>query len=183
MILEKEFGLLIFCTTFLWCGITAIMSSIPALLEAKYNFNTLQIGLLYIPYAVGGIAVRWTVGKLADRNFRRHGRRMGIKIQRNQQSKSQLQRVPFEKARLELTLPLVYFSCLCVLAYSWIMNYNVHVSSPLILLFFLGDTTIGVSNMCSTLIIDLHTSTPATALASVQVPHGGWGCCCRDAVD
>lgn len=169
VVLNKPVGVLILCSTVFYCGFMSVMSSIPALLEQKYNFNALEIGLCYIPFAVGGFAARWTVGFLADANFRRHARKAGIQLQHNQQTREQLEQIPLEKVRLELGVPLVYLSCLSLLGYSWVMNYDVHISAPLIMLFLLGNTIVGANNTFNTLMIDLHAYRPATAIAGMNM--------------
>lgn len=169
VVLNKPVGVLILCSTVFYCGFMSVMSSIPALLKQKYNFNALEIGLCYIPFAVGGFAARWTVGFLADANFRRHARKAGIQLQHNQQTREQLEQIPLEKVRLELGVPLVYLSCLFLLGYSWVMNYDVHISAPLIMLFLLGNTIVGANNTFSTLMIDLHAYRPATAIAGMNM--------------
>lgn len=169
VVLSKPVGLVILCNTFFYCGFMSIMSSIPSLLEQKFNYNALQIGLCYIPFAAGSFAARWTVGTLADWNFRRHGRKAGIEIKRNQQTRDQLRQIPLEKVRLQLTLPLVYLSCIFLLGYTWIMNYDVHIAGPLVMLFFLGNTVVGVNSTLAALLIDLHAYRPATAIAGMNM--------------
>ena len=169
VVLNKPVNLLVLSSTAIYCGFIAVMVSIPALLQRKYHFNSLQIGLCYLPFAVGGFAARWTIGSLADWNFRRHSRQVGIEVQRNQQTREQLLQTPLEKVRLQLVLPLVYLSCPIVLGYSWAMNYDVHISCLLVMLFLLGNSIVGMNNMLNTFLVDLHASRPATALAGMNM--------------
>ncbi|PLB45422.1 MFS general substrate transporter [Aspergillus steynii IBT 23096] len=161
----KAMGMLVLGGTLLFCGSIAVTSSIPALLERKYGFDSLRIGLCYLPYAAGGIAARWTMGTLMDWNFRRHGRKVGVEVQRNQQTAQQLREIPLERVRLQLTLPLVYLSSICMLGYGWIMNYDVHIAGPLVILFLLGNANTAVNNSLNALIVDLNAYQPATAVA------------------
>lgn len=169
VVLSRPVNLLVLSSTVIYCGFIAVMSSIPELLQRKYHFNSLQIGLCYLPFAAGGFAARWTVGSLADWNFRRHSRQVGIEVQRNQQTREQLLQIPLEKVRLQLVLPLVYLSCLVVLGYSWAMNYDVHIACLLVMLFLLGNTIVGMNNMLATLLFDLHASRPAAAMAGMNM--------------
>ncbi|KAF9886112.1 hypothetical protein FE257_012047 [Aspergillus nanangensis] len=165
---NKHIGLLILCSSLRFSGSMAVLSTLPALLERKYNYNALQVGLCYIPYAVGGLVTRWSVGTIADWNFRRHAHKNGVEIQQNKQSQRQLQQIPLEKARLQITIPMMYYSCVCILGYGWIMNYNVHVAGPLIILFLIGNSNSGVNNSLNMLVIDLHAQRPASALAAMN---------------
>lgn len=146
LIATKQFGFLIFFSTVIFAGSTAILSCIPYLFESKYNFNALQVGL----------ASRWTYGILTDRNFKRHGRLAGVEIVRNQQSKHMLLRIPLERACLEIILPLVYLWCVWMITYSWLMDQDIHMSAPLVVTFFLGNATAGSSNVLSMDIIRLR---------------------------
>jgi MFS family permease len=164
---HKPTGLLILVITLISCGSMSIFASIPALFGGYYGLNALEIGLCYIPFGVGGLAARWTIGIMVDRNFQRHSRELGLDLPRNQQAPEHLQDMPLEKARLQLTLPLVYASSAIVILYGWLMQARVHVSGPLVVLFFLGIVVTGTRNTLFSLIVDLHAGRPATATAGV----------------
>lgn len=167
IVMHRHVGLLVLCSTVRFSGSTAILSTLPALLERKYNYNPLQIGLCYLPYAAGGIVTRWTVGTVTDWNYRRHAQREGVEVCSNEQQ--DLRDIPIEKARLQITIPLMYLSSCSILAYGWVMRYDVHVAVPLVFLFLLGNTAAGVSNTLKMLMVDLHTSRPATATAAMNI--------------
>ncbi|PLB53510.1 MFS general substrate transporter [Aspergillus steynii IBT 23096] len=165
--LEKEAGSLILFTAVLDCGYSAILSSLPSLLETRYGYNSLQIGLCYFPYGLGALSCRWTVGKLADWNFRGHGRLAGQQIAGNIQPR--LQEIPVEKARLQIALPLVYASCAMIVIYSWVMNYNVHVAGPLVMLFFIALSVSGAITTLNALNVDCHADRAASTMAAINV--------------
>ncbi|KAH8432709.1 uncharacterized protein LDX57_010336 [Aspergillus melleus] len=166
IVMHRHIGILVLCSTVRFSGSIAILSTLPALLERNYHYNTLQIGLCYIPFAVGGIVTRWTVGTVTDWNYRRHAQRNDVEVRSNEQQ--ELREIPIEKARLQITIPLMYLSSCSVLAYGWTMSYNVHIAAPLITLFLLGNTDAGVTNTLKMLVMDLHTSRPATATAAMN---------------
>src|SRR6266487_6272722 len=83
--IQKGAGMILFFGAILYVGFFAVLGSLPSQLETKYHFNSLQIGLFYIPYGVSSMTSRWTVRTLLDWNFRRHARRLGIEIVKNQQ--------------------------------------------------------------------------------------------------
>lgn len=158
--LERETFAIILATTLLYCGYTAVLSTLPSQLEEKYGFNALQVGLCYIPYGVGSLSSRWTIGTLIDWNFRRFAKLHGVKIVENQQS--QLDSIPVEKARLQITIPLVYCSSVVIMGYGWVMNYRTNLAGPLVMLFFVSHLVAGASSVLTTLLIDLHAYRPAT---------------------
>ncbi|GAB1198019.1 hypothetical protein APSETT444_007325 [Aspergillus pseudonomiae] len=107
LVATKQLGFLILFSTVIFSGSMVVLSCIPSLFESKYDFNALQVGLAYVPFAAGGLAARWTSGTWTDRNFKRHGRLAGVEIVRNQQSKHTLLKIPLEKARIEIILPTI----------------------------------------------------------------------------
>lgn len=159
-------ALIIFAGMLILSGYMAILISIPSLFAANYGFNSLQIGLCYLPYAAGGLVARWTVGWLADGNFRRISARAGVILVHNRQTPHQLQLIPLERARLQLTLPLLYASVLLLALLGWLLKARVHIAVVLLLFFLLGITLTGVQNMLNMLLIDINGKRPATATAT-----------------
>ncbi|ESZ96885.1 MFS transporter [Sclerotinia borealis F-4128] len=162
--MQKETAAIITFTTLLFCGYTSVLSTLPSQLESKYHFNALQVGLCYIPYGAGSLTSRWTIGKLIDWNFRRHARKQGIEIVQNRQV--QLSLMPVEKARLQITLPVIYGAAAAVVGYGWTMNHQVNLAGPLVMLFFVSHLISGATSTLITLVIDCHVQRPATASAA-----------------
>jgi predicted MFS family arabinose efflux permease len=165
--LEKEVALLLLFGTLSFCSSMTVLSTLTILLERSYGLNPLQVGLCYLPYGCGVISVRWTAGRLVDRNFQRLALQAGVEVAHNQQTR--LEEVPLEKARLQFTLFFAYMSCIFITLYAWLMEREVHVAGPLIALFFVGNASGGVNSTLSTLLVDLHTKRPATIMSSLNL--------------
>ena len=161
---EKEADLILFFGALLSAGFLSVLSSLPSQLQEKYGFDALQVGLCFLPYGFGSMTSRWTVGTLVDRNFKRHAKRLGIEIVKNRQPK--LDNFPLEKARLQITMPLVYAGCVSITTYSWVMHYKTNLAGPLVTLFFTGHTVTGAFSSLNTLVVDSHKENPATAVAA-----------------
>ncbi|KAE8362424.1 putative MFS transporter [Aspergillus caelatus] len=161
---EKESTMILAFIAFLFCGYATVLSTLPAQLERKYGFNALQIGLCCLPYAFGSLTSRWTVGYLTDWNFRRHARRLDLKLVKNRQT--DLTDFPAEIARLQLTVPLVYLASGFIITYSWVMAHQTNLAGPLIMLCLAGHTMSGTINTLMTLLVDCHVKKPATAIAA-----------------
>ena len=153
--------MLILFQAVLFCGTMTIFGSIPVIFHRIYAFKTWQIGLTYLPYAAGGFTARWMVGPWTTRNLDRYKRLIGTELVDNDPGV-----LPYERARLQVTLSLVYLSCIWVAIYGWIIHLTVHVSGPLILLFLLGNSMTGSSITLTGLILGLYPHQPATALAA-----------------
>ncbi|KAJ5698287.1 hypothetical protein N7462_000292 [Penicillium macrosclerotiorum] len=187
VLLSKEVGFLIFFWSLISWGQIVVEISLPLVLGSKYHLNSLHIGLCYIPWATGAIAARWSVGSLADWNFRRLGQKAGMDINPNQQIKEDLERLPLERIRLDIALPVVYLACALTVAYSWAVVSDVHISCPLVLLFFLGNATTGATNVIAALIVDLKSYRPATVRAAMAIfrslPGAGVAAAINPAID
>ncbi|KAJ6143893.1 MFS general substrate transporter [Penicillium samsonianum] len=169
MLRDRHIALLVICDSTTTCASSAIVNSLTTLLAKNYKLSPLYIGLCYLPFTLGGLTTRWTAGLLADRLFRHQARRVGEEIQPNRQSPKQLRRIPLEKARLGLGLPFIYLYCLCVVAFGWVMDYNVHLAAPLIILFFCGNASGGVNNTINMLAVDLNADRPASTRAAMSL--------------
>ncbi|PLN81419.1 major facilitator superfamily domain-containing protein [Aspergillus taichungensis] len=159
---------IILYNTSLYCGFTAVTSSLPALYEQTYGFNSLKVGLAYLPYVLGSTLSRWAVGNLADWNFAHPPHTAGITIQKNHQCAEQLARIPLELARLQLAFALAYLSTIFLAAYGWVIQCEVHITAPLALLFLMGNTMTGTSSTLNLLNIDINAQRPATATAAMN---------------
>lgn len=96
-----------------------ILSGIPSIFGEIYNFNEIQLGLVYIPYGCGSVVSAFTTGKLVDWNYRRHAQRLNFPLVLNR--RLDLSNFPIERARLEVALPLLYFGSALIIVYgvSW----------------------------------------------------------------
>ncbi|KAF7113801.1 hypothetical protein CNMCM5793_004856 [Aspergillus hiratsukae] len=109
--------------------------------ELRFHFNSIQIGLWYLPVGIGSLTSRWTVRQILDWNFRREARRQGLAIEKNRQQ--DIQRFNVEVARLAVTIPLIYCACSCLIAYGWVMEYKTALAGPVVMLSFTGHLTSG----------------------------------------
>ncbi|KAJ6115458.1 hypothetical protein N7486_001236 [Penicillium sp. IBT 16267x] len=161
---QKETGLILLYGSLVFAGYMAVLSTLTTQLTIRYGFNSIQVGLCYLPLGIGSICSRWTVGRLLDWNFRREARLQGMPIERNRQQ--EIEEFNIERARVSVTMPLMYFAALCVLAYGWVMEYRTSLAGPIVTLFFVGLSTTGAFNTLSTLVVDINYSSAATATAA-----------------
>lgn len=151
----------------LYAGYFAVLSTLSTQLTANYHLSPLKVGLCFIPLGVGSITSRWTLSNLLDRNYRRHARKAGVEIIKNKQQR--LSDIDVERARLTISLPIVYASCCIVVAYAWMMQYRVPLAALLVVLFIAGNLFSGALNTLSVLVVDLSRDSPATATAAMNL--------------
>jgi hypothetical protein len=85
-------------------------------------------------------------------------------IQKNRQQ--DIDKFNIERARLMISIPMIYLASLCILAYGWVMEFRTALAGPMVMLFFTGMATTGAFNALSTLIVDINHHSAATAVAA-----------------
>lgn len=145
--LEKDIGLLLFYNSIVYTAFYCVTSTIPQLFEQIYGFNTLQIGLSFIPFGVGAFLAPLMNGKLLDRNFRVTAKKVGMEHLVDKKRATNLKDFPLEQARIYVALPLVLIGNICLLVYGWVLEVNANLAAPLVLHFILGLTLTGSFNV------------------------------------
>lgn len=165
IILDKENFLILIYAGIFYAGFYIIITGLPSQLSSTYNYNSIQVGLCYIPIGAGPLLIRPFVGRMMDANFRRHARRLGVQVNKNVQYN--IENFPIERARLEISIGFTYVSCISIIPYGWVMGMK-HPPLPalLVLLFFMGLSVSAAFQPLSALIIDINPKSSAAASAS-----------------
>lgn len=161
---EKEGGITLGFGSVIYGGYFMMLTTLSLQLNQRFGFSAVQTGLCYLPLSVGSIASRWTCGYLLDWNFRRHAKMAGVEIKDNRQQ--DIDKLPIEAIRLQITIPMVYISCGTILAYGWTMQAQSSLPGIEISLFFMGLFLTGGLNALNSLVVDTHSESPATAVAA-----------------
>ena len=161
---EKEGGVTLGFGALMYGGYFMILTTLPTELTARFDFNSVKVGLCYLPIFIGGICSRSTAGWALDWNFRRHAKRLGVEISKNRQP--DIDNLPIEAARLQISIPMIYGTAASVLAYGWTMQTKSSLAGIEVTLFFLGLFNSGGLSGLNTLVVDTHQESPATALAA-----------------
>ncbi|KAK1955768.1 major facilitator superfamily transporter [Colletotrichum sublineola] len=164
LLFERELGLLLGFSAIAFAGFYAIAASMPTQLQDIYGFDSLKVGLMYLPLAGGSVVAAFVVGRLTNWNYRRHCSRLGIPFDKSRQQ--DLTDFPIERVRLEVGLPLLFLSSILLLIWGWALHLRAHVAVPCVLLFLFGVGMIGFNNTTNALIIDIHPGKAGTATAA-----------------
>ena len=142
----------------------AITTDASASFYTIYGFNDIQVSLIFIPIDVGGAASALVMAKLIDWKFRRHERLVSIPIRaRNSED---LTDFPIEKARLELGLPLYLAAASLIITYRWLLEFQVNIAGPIIVLFATSFVLSASMQVLSTLMVDLWPGRSGAATAA-----------------
>ncbi|KAK4893564.1 hypothetical protein LTR27_008031 [Elasticomyces elasticus] len=164
IILEKDVGLLLFYNGLVYCAFYDVMASAPQLLEDIYGYDSLQIGLCFLPFGIGCFLAPALVGKAMDLNFRRNAKKIGYVIVKGKSN--DLRNFPLERTRIEIAVPLIIIGDAALLCYGWVMQVETSLAVPLVLMFIMGLTLTGAFNAMSVMIVDLYPLSPSTATAA-----------------
>ncbi|KAJ9612927.1 hypothetical protein H2200_002868 [Cladophialophora chaetospira] len=173
IIFDRENALLLFYNAFLFAAFYDVTAAMPSQLEANYGYNTLQIGLCFIPFGFGSLCAALTNGQLLDRNFARWCRKLGVNVKKGRNQ--DLSNFPIEKVRLQIALPAVYVTATMVLVFGWILDVNGPLAALLVALFLTSFSMSIAFNVTSTLLIDFYPKAPATATAANNLVRCGLG--------
>lgn len=145
-----------------------IQASIPSTYKAlPYAFNELEVGLAYLPGAIGVILSMYLAGKAMDRNYKRTAAKIGFKV--DKVSGDDLAKFPIEQARSHGCAYLLVLSIGVMLGYGWSIAYHAHVAVPLILQFFQGFLATWFIQSYSALLVDAFPETPSTAATAGNI--------------
>jgi predicted MFS family arabinose efflux permease len=165
IIVEKQSFLILLFGGIVYAGFYIIITGLPQQLSETYKFNSIQVGLCYIPIGAGPLLIRPVIGRIMDANFRRHARKIGVEIVKGKQQ--DIDEFPIEKARLQICLSFVYLSSVAIIPYGWVMNLQ-HPPLPvvLVLLFIMSICTSASFQPLIALVIDINPDSTAAAGAA-----------------
>jgi MFS family permease len=166
----------------------AMLVPLQDVVRRRYNFNDLQVGLCYGPFALGAMTGSAIVGKLLNWNYARVARSIGVTPDRKKGD--DLRKFPIEKARLDLMWPWTILAVATMAPWGWVVDSGVHLAVPLVVQFLGGMGLSGPISILITLLIDLYPMNPgrvssafnltratlsATGTAVVQYIIDDWG--------
>lgn len=179
LVFHRSSLIVLFSTGLIMAGNMTVLSSITSIYSDLYGLDVLEIGLCYITMGVGSMVASVVSGKLLDFNFQF----LAKKRAPDADPITRKELVPVEKARGMVLIPLVSLGALTTLAFGWVLKYGVHLAVPEILMFFVGLGLTGSFICASTLLVDLHPSSPASATASNNLVRSLFSAAASAAID
>ncbi|KAI6084864.1 MFS general substrate transporter [Hypoxylon rubiginosum] len=161
---NKDMAMVLFYNALVYIGFMTVTATLSSQFADIYHYNDIQLGLCYLPIGVATTVASISNGYLADWNFRRIAKKMGVTIDRKRGN--DLRGFPIEKARLQLAYPYLMVGALVYIGYGWALHYETPVAVPLVLSFFIGYLVTGPFQIINMLIVDLYPGAPATATAA-----------------
>lgn len=127
ILFRKDNATIIVAGGILYLIYTCINTSFSVLFIDIYNLNQWQVGLIYLPFGIGGMASTFFSGLLLDKAYRNARTERGLSTDRV--AGDDLDDFPIEKARLiVIWIPMLVTTC-AVVAFGWTLHYH-RVSDP-----------------------------------------------------
>ncbi|KAF7554648.1 hypothetical protein G7Z17_g2809 [Cylindrodendrum hubeiense] len=164
MLFQKETGLLLGFGGIVFAGFYCVATAMPTTFKDNYGFNEVEVGLMYLPLALGSVLAAFIVGPLINYNFKRHCIKQGIPYDRSRQQ--DLTEFPVERARLEIAFPLLFSTVVSIIAWGWSLDANAHPAVPGVISAILGASIVGLNNTSNALLVDIHPGKAGTATAA-----------------
>ncbi|ODV94209.1 hypothetical protein PACTADRAFT_45248 [Pachysolen tannophilus NRRL Y-2460] len=161
----------VFCSLFpaalIFTSWTMGLTTLTSVLADDYGYETLDIGLFYLPCGVATLVGSLTCGKILDFFYRREKKAFRLKQQQNKIPKDR--KLNIIKARLNL---FIYPSSLCaasLLVFGWTIYAHTNVSAIIISTFFMAFACMFPMTMCTTVLVDLFPERSATSTSAVNL--------------
>ena len=156
-----------------------MLTTLSTSLSKSYGYNTLHIGLSYIPSGLGGLLGSVTSGKLLDYSYKKEFKKY---IERNEQhiefdrysgetEEHRLKTEPFNFiwARLVLTIIPTLLSIIGSLIFGWSIYCKLHVAVPLLGSFLVSYAAMNYLTISTTFIVDLNPSQTSGSSSTVNL--------------
>lgn len=173
ILFTKERFLLLFYVGLVFSGFQAIATELPTQFKAIYGFDSVMIGVMYLPLAGGAMISTAVFGKQMNKNFRKYAKRAGINIEAGQEVDMNM--INVERARLEITLPSLLISTAGLVCWGWVLEAKTTIAAPCVLLFFMGVGLNGVMATTNALLMDISQSHAGAVMAASNLTRCALG--------
>ncbi|CAL1705635.1 unnamed protein product [Somion occarium] len=170
LFLNLDVDVLLFFSGMINAIFYGVIASISSLFTEVYPFlNETDIGLCFLSIG-GGMLIGGTLtGKILDREYRNIKAKLVRKAQGQLDANTKAadteadppdvkirdEDFPIEVARFRIMPAYLIISAIACVGYGWCLEKRVNIAIPLVLLFIMGFTVIGMMNTVQTLTIDL----------------------------
>jgi energy-coupling factor transporter transmembrane protein EcfT len=145
IIFHKDTALILAINALFYVSYICLQASLSLLLATIYSLSGTNVGLCYLSYGIACALATYGTGKVVDRDYRKTAQAAGFTIDKVRGDDMAI--FPIEKARLRSVFFYVVAAAATTAAYGWAMQRGVHLSVPLILLFFCALATTFVFNV------------------------------------
>lgn len=173
VLLTRERFCLLFYVGLVFAGFQAIATELPTQFKAIYGYDSVMIGIMYLPLAGGAMISTAVFGKQMNRNFRKYVARAGINLEAGQEV--DMNKVNVERARLEITIAPLLISTAGIICWGWVLEKKTSIAAPCVLLFFMGVGLNGVMATTNALLMDISQAQAGAVMAASNLTRCALG--------
>ena len=130
-----------------------VQASIPSTFSsAPYHFSELQVGLAYLPGAIGVIGCMYLSGRILDRNYAFTAKKIGFTI--DKKKGDDVAKFPIELARSRGCAYVLLISLCNTVGYGWSIQHRSHCAVPLTLQGIQGFVSTWLIQCFSIMLVD-----------------------------
>lgn len=171
MVLWKDTALLLVLSGLNYAVWNSFLAMVPSIYKYEYGWNQIELGLAYLPGAVGVISGGVINGKWMDHKYRKTAGEVGSKV--DKLSGEDLNTFPIERARCrELYIVWAIYNC-SLASLGWVVQVRAHFAVSLVLQGFVGFFGTFLFFCFNTLLVDIHPEKPGAAAAAATVVRCG----------
>ncbi|EMD36227.1 hypothetical protein CERSUDRAFT_115176 [Gelatoporia subvermispora B] len=169
----------------------AVVASVSSLFQTVYPvLSEIEIGLCFLSIGGGMIIGGVVTGRLLDHDYRRIRQTLMRRAQESGEvEKAQAEHVtmeehfPIEHARLR-TMPvyITVFIVTCI-GYGWCLDKGASIAGPLVLLFFIGWSTVAIASIVTTVLVDLAPEMSSSITACNNLVRCSFGAACVSVIN
>ncbi|KAH6677029.1 major facilitator superfamily transporter [Plectosphaerella plurivora] len=167
ILLVKDLAIILFSNGIYYAIYCCIQASLSTLFIDVYEFETIEAGLIYIPFGIACLLSTLTWGRFMDVAYKstaaHHGLPAGIAREES------VYTFPIRAARLKGAISLVVISGAATVGYGWSIHHQVHIAVPLVLQALVGFGSTALFVALGTLLTDLNAGRSSTAAASANL--------------
>ncbi|KAF3760010.1 MFS general substrate transporter [Cryphonectria parasitica EP155] len=173
ILFTKERFCLLFYVGLIFAGFQSIATELPTQFKAIYGYDSVMIGIMYLPLAGGAMISTAVFGKQMNKNFRKYTARAGINFEAGQEV--DMNRVNVERARLEICIAPLLISMAGIICWGWVLEMKTSIAGPCVLLFFMGVGLNGVMATTNALLMDISQSQAGAVMAASNLTRCALG--------
>ncbi|KAK6082569.1 hypothetical protein SCUP515_02324 [Seiridium cupressi] len=167
VLLRRDNAVVVLAWGFMYAVYSCNISTLATLFQVIYDLTEWEAGLMYLPFAVGGIVSTIFSGRLLDSAYRRARTKQGLSTDRVRGDN--LDDFPIERVRLSVMWAPMVVIGLFMAGYGWALQYRQHIATTVVLQFFAGLALQVNFSAFNTLLVDINHKNPAAANASTSV--------------
>jgi MFS family permease len=145
---------------------TMLLTTLTHQLTVDYGYDTMRVGLCYLPAGFAGLIGAVTSGRVLDWVYRNRHRKYKAKVEAGTIEKE----IPFNivKCRVLVIFPYAFFTDGFAIMFGWCLYKKIHIASILVSEFFVCTGCIAMIGINTTLLVDLFPSHSSAATSSVN---------------